>query len=52
MKSNKELAVELTIAFINSWNSKSSNTPVSSNDTVNILNNFEATLSKMDTSKE
>lgn len=47
-KSNKELAVELTIAYIQSWNAKNSTNAIKTDDAIDILNSFEKTLSKMD----
>lgn len=47
-KSNKELAVELTITFMQSWNSKTNTQALNLDNAVNVLKGFEKALSNMD----
>lgn len=48
-KSNKELAVELTISFIQSWNAKTTTKALRSNEANEILTQFYLALSNIDT---
>lgn len=52
MKSNKELAVELTIAYIQSWFGNNSTAPIYKEECVEILNLFKESLDAMTDTKE
>lgn len=47
-KSNKELVVELTTSFINSWNSKERTSPINQDEAVDIFNTFKSLIESMD----
>lgn len=47
-KTNKELVTELTIAFIQSWNSKSNTVALKADDVSHIFNGFKKLIEGMD----
>lgn len=47
-KTNKELVVELTTAFIDSWNSKERTSPVNCEQAADIFNTFKSLIESMD----
>jgi len=49
MKNNTELASELTIAFITSWNNKNTTVAINSNDAVEVLKAFKKALDSFET---
>lgn len=49
MKSDKELAVELTAAFMQAWNHKDSTKPIDTDDCAEILKQFYQEISDLGT---
>ncbi|MBV4417429.1 hypothetical protein [Clostridium tyrobutyricum] len=47
-KTDKELTVELAIAFINSWNSREHVNPINIDDTVEVFKKFYKAISTAD----
>lgn len=47
-KTNKELVVELTTSFINSWNSKDRTAPIQIDGAKDIFNTFKSLVESMD----
>lgn len=50
-KSNKELAVDLTIAFMQSWNAKTNTQGLQSVSANDVLEQFYMTLSNIETTE-
>lgn len=47
-KSNKELVVDLTIAYINSWNAKERTSAIQMDQAIGIFNSFKTLVESMD----
>ena len=47
-KTNKELVTELTIAFMQSWNSKNNTQPLNMDTTASIFKSFKKLVESMD----